>query len=531
MPVESSAKRDVVAWSQSKRCAVGVQALRTRGVCGLQPPEISGHFRASSRADSKPALRCSYLVSLPVHVATTDTRVLLLASPEAPAWTQVLERSGVPTTTVEQLPASPAQTAHNPMLQQVVVVDMAALVDARVWLAEARRRGLGIIAITEPDAASVGEAVTLGADLCLTKPIATEALAEAVARVSEKLVATHDAARYRSRAQEVLELGHFDQVVGTHPQMQQLLSQVAHVAPTRATVLIHGESGTGKELIAAAIHQNSKRSSGPFVRLNCAALAETVLESELFGHEKGAFTGAATQRDGRFAQADGGTLFLDEASEIPPGVQVKLLRFLQERAFERVGGNHTLRVDVRVVAATNRDLKQLVDEGRFRADLYYRLNVVRLNVPTLRARPSDILTLAQHFLNRFAKENERRVTGFSDAAKKLLTEYPWPGNVRELENAIEQAVVLTRQETIDVDALPLEPATPSQGLTLMIPGTTLAEIERYATLQTLQAVNGSVTRAAAILDISRRTLQYRLKEWGVSDRLAGYSAPSSEQQG
>jgi two-component system response regulator HydG len=253
------------------------------------------------------------------------------------------------------------------------------------------------------------------------------------------------------------------------------------------------------------------------VKLNCAALADTVLESELFGHEKGAFTGATGRRKGRFEQADGGTLFLDEVSEISPAVQVKLLRFLQEREFERVGGNDTIRVDVRIVAASNKDLQQLVEDGRFREDLYYRLNVVRLDVPPLRMRPSDVPILAEHFLRRYADENEKAIRGLTQRAVDALLAHPWPGNVRELQNAVEQAVVLCEGDAVDVYDLPIAPA-PSQvePLRLMIPGVTLAELERFAILRTLEACGNSPTKAAAVLGISRRTIQYRLQEWGLS---------------
>ena len=255
------------------------------------------------------------------------------------------------------------------------------------------------------------------------------------------------------------------------------------------------------------------------VRLNCAALAESVLESELFGHEKGAFTGAMTRRRGRFEQADGGTLFLDELSEMPLSVQVKLLRFLQEREFERVGGNETITVNVRIVAATNRDLRVLVDDGKFREDLYFRLKVVVLDVPPLRARPSDIPLLADHFLRLYAEENGKRMHGFTPRARQALLAYPWPGNVRELQHAIEQAVVLCESELIGTDDLPIEPPEDEvQPLSLMVPGVTLAEVERYTIMRTLESVGGSPTRAAKILGISKRTVQYRMQEWGVSKR-------------
>jgi DNA-binding NtrC family response regulator len=314
----------------------------------------------------------------------------------------------------------------------------------------------------------------------------------------------------------------FDCIVGAHPTMQLLFNRVIQAARSKATVLIHGETGTGKELIASAIHKNSRRAEGPFVRVNCAALAEGVLESELFGHEKGSFTGAQGQRRGRFEQADGGTLFLDEISEVPPPVQVKLLRFLQERELERVGGNATIRVDTRVVAATNKDLRVLVEDGKFREDLFYRLNVVRIEVPPLRARPSDVALLADHFRARFAEENENDVQGFTEAAARLMLDYPWPGNVRELMNVVEQAVVLAQGPLIDAGELPLHRIErPADALPLMVPGVTLAEVERYVVLKTLESVDGSRHRAAEILGISRRTLQYRLQEWGIEPRRFG----------
>jgi len=323
------------------------------------------------------------------------------------------------------------------------------------------------------------------------------------------------AEQFRRRAEEILSLATFDAIVGSHPSMQDLLKRVAYVATTRATVLIQGESGTGKELIAAALHRNSKRRERPYVRLNCASLAESVLESELFGHEKGAFTGATTRREGRFKQADGGTLLLDEISEIPAAIQVKLLRFLQEREFERVGGNESLRVDVRVLAAANRDLKTLVRDGRFREDLYYRLAVVRLDVPPLRARPSDIIPLAQQFLKQAAKENEVEVAGFTRAAERALMNYPWPGNVRELQNAVEHAVILAESELVDEPQLPIQAHERAGLCQPMIPGVTLAELERYAITETLKAVSGSPAKAAKLLGVSRRTIQYRMREYGL----------------
>ncbi len=357
------------------------------------------------------------------------------------------------------------------------------------------------------------EAIKRGAENYLTKPLDIDALGALVGRAMEKAKLSSEAATLRQRLEQRFSFG---EIIGDHPAMQRLLKTVAQVAASRASVLIYGESGTGKELIAAAIHQNSKRKSGPFVRLNCAALAETLLESELFGHERGSFTGAVGRRDGRFKQADGGTLFLDEVSEIPMPLQVKLLRFLQDREFERVGGNETIRVDVRIVAATNRDLQSLVEAGTFREDLFYRLDVIRLDVPPLRARKSDVPLLAAHFLRRFARENERDIRGFTDEAMRALLAYPWPGNVREIENAIERAVVLAGEDEITPDLLPAANSDAARGndeLGLMIPGLTMGEIERIVIERTLAAVDGSTARAAESLGISRRKIQYRLKQW------------------
>src|SRR6476646_2226625 len=278
----------------------------------------------------------------------------------------------------------------------------------------------------------------------------------------------------------------FSNIIGNAAPMQAVFKTVAQIAAARTSVLITGESGTGKELIAAAIHERSTRARGPFVKLHCAALAETLLESELFGHERGSFTGAAGRRDGRFQQANHGTLFLDEVGEISPAVQVKLLRFLQEREFERVGGNETITVDVRVIAATNRELRQMVADGKFREDLYYRLNVIAIEMPALRARPSDVPLLAGHFLRKFAAENGKRMDGFTDEALERLAAYHWPGNVRELENGVERAVVLAQTDHVTAADLPPNLIPIKGGVGVPIPGATMDEIERYAITKTLE---------------------------------------------
>lgn len=376
------------------------------------------------------------------------------------------------------------------------------------------------IAVGKSDSTDmVVEAMRSGADRYLTWPARSDILALVVERALDKPFRARDAIDARDEAEAARPTADLGHMVGAHPTMQRLFKRMLQAARSRSTILIQGETGTGKELVARAVHEHSLRRDGPLVRLNCAALAESVLESELFGHEKGAFTGAVTRRSGRFEQADGGTLFLDELSEMPLSVQVKLLRFLQEKEFERVGGNETIRVNVRVVAATNRDLRSLIDDGRFREDLYFRLKVVVLDVPPLRARPSDIPLLADHFLRLYAEENDKHLHGFSPRARASLLAYPWPGNVRELQHAIEQAVVLCEGGRIDTDDLPaLPPAGETEPLSLMIPGVTLDEVERYAIMKTLESVGGSPTKAARILGISKRTIQYRLQEWGAAKR-------------
>jgi DNA-binding NtrC family response regulator len=451
---------------------------------------------------------------------TAEARILLVSSdPEQVRW-EASRLSGVGYVVRSCAPDAEGSRFVDQFDPLVVIVDLArGNSEAAEFLERGRR--------SHPSSCFLALGET-PASLGAAEPVANGAspgdghdgtdLLPLVERALERSRKEREALRFKNRADAILSQARFDEIIGSHPSMQNLLKKVAQVAKTRANVLILGESGTGKELIAASLHQNSKRHAARFIKLNCAALSESVLESELFGHEKGAFTGAVSRREGRFEQANGGTLFLDEISEVPPAVQIKLLRFLQEREFERVGGNETLKVDVRIVAATNKDLMHLVNQGRFREDLYYRLNVVRIVVPPLRARHSDVLRLAEHFLRRAAAENEVEVLGFTDAAKTLMTNYPWPGNVRELQNTVEQAVVLTETGWVDADDLPIraEPKTVEPPLKLVIPGATLAEIERYAITETLKAVGGSTTRAAEVLGISRRTVQYRVREWGLS---------------
>ncbi len=368
------------------------------------------------------------------------------------------------------------------------------------------------------DVASAVKAMRAGAEDYLTKPVDFDTLLlsieRSLARRDLKVEAENLRRQLRERDGEGVE-----GLIGASPAMQKVYRLARQVAAARATVLVTGESGTGKGELARAIHKKSPRASAPFITLHCAALAESLLESELFGHEKGAFTGAERRRAGRFEQAQGGTLFLDEIGEIGAATQVKLLRVLQERAFERVGGNETIEADVRLIAATNRDLAEDVRQGRFREDLYYRLNVVHIEMPPLRLRGSDVLVLADHFLRRFTQENKKRIEGFDDDARGKIVAHRWPGNVRELENAIERAVVLSEGSLIVGDDLPIDVA-PAPRNSLRVPGATMAELERYAILTTLEATNGSTTKAAEMLDISVRTIQYRLHEYGLAGKTA-----------
>ena len=355
-------------------------------------------------------------------------------------------------------------------------------------------------------------AIKQGAHDYLTKPLDFDRL-----RTTLEVAMGH-----RQQEEEAVEsgqpFGDEGRIIGKSASMQDLWDLIVHVAPTEATVLINGESGTGKELVAAALHHKSLRSKGPLIKVNCAALAETLLESELFGHERGAFTGAERRREGRFVQAHGGTLFLDEIGETSPGMQAKLLRVIQEHELQRVGGQETIKVDVRILTATNRDLKADVAAGRFREDLYYRLNVVELEVPPLRERQGDIPLLTTFFLRSFAEKNGRLVSGVTPECMDVLNRYPWPGNVRELEHSIERGVILMRGDYLDVNALPLaiqrwagmnapkETGEPS----------TLKEAEKVLILKTLEETGGNRSEAARRLQITRKTLLNKLKSYNIS---------------
>lgn len=313
-----------------------------------------------------------------------------------------------------------------------------------------------------------------------------------------------------------------ENIVGNSEPMREIFEIIRQAAPTQATVLIQGPSGTGKELVAHAVHRLSSRSRGPFVAVHCAALASSLLESELFGHEKGAFTGASARRKGRFEMADGGTLFLDEISEIEPSVQVKLLRVLEERCFERVGGTETVEVDIRLVAATNRNLRQRVNEGKFREDLFFRLDVVSISLPPLAERRDDIPLLCHHFLRDICRENHREVEGITPDAMEVLTAYDWPGNVRELRNTMEKMVILARNRKLTLRDVPVSiresvreagPAPSARSGTDLLAAGSLAETEREKILAVLKKHNGNRTHAARELGISRRTLHRKIQEY------------------
>ncbi|HVQ28566.1 MAG TPA: sigma-54 dependent transcriptional regulator [Vicinamibacteria bacterium] len=368
------------------------------------------------------------------------------------------------------------------------------------------------------------KAMKMGAEDYVSKPIEMDELEVTLERVMEKKRLLDESRSLRARLDHKYSL---DNLIGESPNMLAAFKTVRQVATSNSSVLLLGESGTGKELFAQAIHQNSPRRGKPFIKLACSALTETLLESELFGHEKGAFTGALYSRAGRFEAADGGTLFLDEIGDIALTVQVKLLRFLEEREFERVGGNKTVKVDVRIVAATHRDLPARIKEGLFREDLYYRLNVIEMTIPALRDRGSDIGLLAHHFMTSFAAANDKEVTKISDDAMGFLLRHPWPGNVRELENAMERAVVLAEQPLLNADHFPTLRAAavasgnvPERPTGLAIPGCTMAELEREAILRTMESVGGSTSRAAEILQISPRKIQYKLKEYHQEGAVA-----------
>jgi DNA-binding NtrC family response regulator len=357
------------------------------------------------------------------------------------------------------------------------------------------------------------QAMRDGAYDFLTKPVNLDRLSLLVKRA---LSTRELALQHRALQEELEQKRQFANIIGKSVEMNRIFDVVRQVAPTRASVLITGESGVGKELIADAIHHLSNRREKPFIKVHCAALSESLLESELFGHEKGSFTGAVARKRGRFELAHMGSLFLDEIGEIEPSVQIKILRVLQEKTFERVGGEQTLEVDVRVISATNKDLKTEIERGTFREDLYYRLNVVNIHIPPLRERKEDIPLLVSAFIREFATENEKPVEGIDSKARALLYNYSWPGNVRELRNSIESAVVMSKGSIITSDDLPPSIAADSESNYVRIPlGASIADAERELIRANLAANNGNKSRTAEVLGIGRKTLHRKLAEYGM----------------
>jgi two-component system response regulator HydG len=361
------------------------------------------------------------------------------------------------------------------------------------------------------------EALKAGAFDYMTKPLDIEEVKILIEKALEHYHLRTENLALKERLGDRFD---FSRIIGRSGKMKTLLDTLAMVAPSDATVLIMGESGTGKEVVANAIHHNSPRAGQPFIKVSCAALPEALLESELFGHERGAFTGAVTRREGRFQLAHRGTIFLDEVGEMNPALQTKLLRVLQEKEFEPVGSARTIKVDIRVIAATNKDLTKEVREGRFREDLYYRLNVVPVTMPPLRERREDIPPLADHFLAVYREKNRKPLKGISGKALDLLVRYDWPGNIRELENCIERAVIMAKEEMITpVDFPPQIQKLSGEKETggFAIPyGISLEAMERELIVKTLAETGGNRTRASEILGINRRTLQNKLKEYGIN---------------
>jgi len=359
-------------------------------------------------------------------------------------------------------------------------------------------------------------AMRAGAFDFLTKPVNLDHLSLLVKRALES---RELARKNRELEAEVEAQRRSSSIVGKSAEMKKVFDLVRRVAPTRASVLVTGDSGVGKELVADAIHNLSPRRDGPLVKVHCAALAESLLESELFGHEKGSFTGAQARKRGRFELADKGTLFLDEIGEINQNVQIKILRVLQERKFERVGGEDTVEVDVRIVAATNRDLKEEIRKGAFREDLYYRLNVVNIHVPPLRERRDDIPLLAMAFLREFSEENGKKLEGFDPKARQALYAYPWPGNVRELRNSVESAVVMASSGLVGLDDLPPGVRSSGEERDVRVPiGSTLEEAEKILVRETLATQGGNKSRTAEVLGIGRKTLYQKIEEYGLEAR-------------
>jgi len=393
--------------------------------------------------------------------------------------------------------------------------------DGLQFIQQLQSRGIqaALIVITAHGSVETAvEAMKLGASDFIQKPFSLDHLTTVVQKA---LAVQFLRAENRRLRDELDQRYQFDNIVGRGPAMREIFQTVERVAPTRATVLLAGESGVGKDMIARALHQHSPRKNHAFVKINCTAIPENLMESELFGYEKGAFTGATTSKPGKFEQADQGTAFLDEIGDVPGNIQVKLLRVLQERQFERLGSNVTRNVDVRVIAATNVDLRAALESGRFREDLYYRLNVVPINIPPLRDRKEDIPFLAIHFVNKLSKELGTEAKEISPAALDRLVEHPWPGNVRELENTIERSLVLANGEVLQPGDIRLEaprgqtPSPSVQQSPLLPEGETLEHWEQMIIREALRRANGNKSQAARMLGLTRNALRYRLSQMGM----------------
>jgi len=437
--------------------------------------------------------------------------------------------------------ASNAETALNLLRQEkvdLVVTDLRLPgMDGLEFLQAAKRvnAALPVIVMTAYGTVETAvEAMKAGASDYVLKPFPLEE----IKLIIRKELDVHDLREENRSLREALgQRYEFKNIIARSPKMQEVLSMVERIGPTNSTVLLGGESGVGKDLIARAIHQHSRRASGPFVKINSTAIPENLLESELFGYDKGAFTGAVTSKPGKFELADKGTVFLDEIGDVPPATQVKLLRVLQEREFERLGGTKTLKVDVRLIAATNRDLRAALEQGAFREDLYYRLNVVPINIAPLRERREDIPYLVDHFVARFARESGKPLRGITPAAMQLLVDFHWPGNVRELENILERAVALSAETVLDVGdiQLDLSPSKPPRLVTgraganstspntagsapaFLPDGMTLEQYEDELIREALRRAASNKSQAARLLGLSRNALRYRLSRMGVPD--------------
>ncbi|MBS0264681.1 MAG: sigma-54-dependent Fis family transcriptional regulator [Planctomycetes bacterium] len=463
-------------------------------------------------------------------IPPTPVRVLIVDDDEAhaEAVAESLERQGRYECTVANTGARGASLIESDAFDIVITDLKMSDVDGLAILRKTKEELPDAEVILLTGHGSINSAVTAmqhGAYTYLTKPLDIHELRTAVDKASERLRLIRQTAELNRRLDE--KFG-FEGVVGNSPQMHRVISLLQQIAPTDSTVLIQGENGTGKDLAARALHQNSRRKSKPFVPLNISALSESILESELFGHEKGSFTGAERRRVGQFEYANGGTLFLDEVGEMPMNTQIKLLRVLEDGQITRVGANEPVKVNVRLIAATNADLKDMVAKGTFRKDLFYRLNVVNIVLPPLRERKNDIPLLMDHFLKEMSARHGKQVTGFSKAARGAMTAYDWPGNIRQLRNTVERMLVVDLDGLLDVDDLPedippLHPERADAGRLLTVAtgaddlvGQPLETVEKYYIQKALEITQGNREEAATMLGIGERTLYRKIKEWGLT---------------